>query len=170
MAIINQYRAIYPVEKTYFETSETYVNATSMEKAVSMLNSQYGSEPIIISKIRDNVLTENPETYVNFEIKSYYFDEDTQQEIEIPNCIAYPTSIPNAVRGNTVYLSAPNYTFNELIEDDDELIEDEEISVTYTFEKWIYDNEEFTDNPYVFTIPLDEEITEITIKAIYIKS
>lgn len=164
MAIINQYRAIYPVEKTYFETSETYINATSMEKAVSMLHTQYGSEPITISKIRDDVLTEiTSETSVNFEIKSYYFDEDTQQEIEIPNCIAYPTSIPNAVRGNTVYLSAPNYTFNELIED-------EEISITYTFEKWIYDNEEFTDNPYVFTIPLDEGITEITIKAIYIKS
>ena len=164
MAIINQYRAIYPVEKTYFETSETYINATSMEKAVSMLHTQYGLEPITISKIRDDVLTEiTSETSVNFEIKSYYFDEDTQQEIEIPNCIAYPTSIPNAVRGNTVYLSAPNYTFNELIED-------EEISVTYTFEKWIYNNEEFTDNPYVFTIPLDEEITEITIKAIYIKS
>lgn len=160
MAIINQYKATYPIANTSFQTNEVYVNATSMEKAVSLLNLRYENEPNIISKLRDNVLTEvTSETTVNFQIKSYYIDEDTQEEIEIPECVAYPTIISNAVRGNTVYMSAPNYQFTEIV--------NEEITRTYTFEKWIYDNEEYTNNPQEFVIPLDESVTTVTMKAIY---
>lgn len=159
MAVINQYKGTYPSTVNNFESDYYFVNATSMEKAVNMLTTQYGKEPTIIAKLQDNVLTEvTSETNVNFQIKSYYIDEDTQQEIEVSKCIAYPTSIPNATRGNIVYLSAPNYTFIE-----------NEISVTYTFEKWIINDEEFTDNPHEYVIPLDESVTDIIIKAIYTK-
>ena len=157
MAIINQYKATYPSTINNFESDSFYINATSMEKAVEMAKLQYGSEPTICTRVHDNVLTEvTSATTVNFQIKSYYIDEDTQEEIEVPNCVAYPTSIPNTPRGNTVYLSAPNYQFEE-----------DDVLRTYTFEKWIYNNEEFTDNPHEFVIPLDESVTDVIIKAIY---
>ena len=163
MAVINQYKATYPSTVNNFESDSHYINATSMEKAVEMATLQYGKEPTICTKIRENVLTEvTSSTTVNFQIKSYYIDEDTQQEIEVSKCVAYPTSIPNATRGNTVYLSSPNYTFTEMINED-------EITITYTFEKWVIVNEEFTDNPHEYVIPLDESVTDIIIKAIYTK-
>ena len=37
----------------------------------------------------------------------------------------------------------------------------------YEFEKWIIDDEEFTDNPHEFVISLDESVTDVIIKAIY---
>ena len=56
-----------------------------MEKAVNMITTEKGSEPIMISKIHDNVLTEpTEETTVAFEIKSYYIDEESGEEIEVP--------------------------------------------------------------------------------------
>lgn len=157
MAIINEYKATYPIRNTTWQTENVYINATSMEKAVNMLNAQYGNEPEIISKIRDNVLTEvTSASTVTFYIKSYYIDEDTQQEIEVPSCISYPPIITDCQRGTTVYMSAPNYQISE-----------EGILRTYTFEKWVYGTEEWTDNPHMFTIPLDESVTEVTVKAIY---
>ena len=160
MAIINEYKATFPIKNTSWQTNTVYINATSMEKAVNMLTLEYGEEPTDCVRIRDNVLTEvTSATTVNFQIKSYYIDEE-EQEIEVPNCIAYPTSLPTATRGNTVYLSAPNYQF---VETEDE----EEITRTYTFEKWVYDGNEFTDNPHEFVIPLDESITDVIVKAIY---
>ena len=61
MAIINQYKAIYPIVNSRFENEDIYINATSMEKAVNMITTEKGSEPIMISKIHDNVLTEPTE-------------------------------------------------------------------------------------------------------------
>ena len=157
MAEINQYKVTYPITINNFESNSYYINATSMEKAVEMSNLEHGSEPTICARVHDNVLTEvTSATTVNFQIKSYYIDEDTQEEIEVPNCVAYPTSIPTAPRGNTVYLSAPNYQFEE-----------DDILRTYTFEKWVYNTDEFTDNPHEFVIPLDESVTNVVIKAIY---
>ena len=73
MAIVNEYKGRYPSEVNNFETDSFYVNATSMEKAVSMLTLEHGKEPTICTKIRDNVLTEiTNETTVNIEVKSYY--------------------------------------------------------------------------------------------------
>lgn len=164
MAIVNQYKAVYPIENTKFENEDIFINATSMEKAVNMITTEKGSEPILISKIHDNVLTEaTEETTVSFEIKSYYIDETSGEETEVSKCIAYPTSIPNATRGNTIYLSAPNYSFTEEIEG-------EEVTVNYTFKKWLYGEIEYTNNPQIFTIPLDEEISSVGIKAIYTRS
>ena len=163
MAIINQYKAVYPLENTRFENEDVYINATSMEKAVSMITTEKGSEPIMISKIHDNVLTEpTEETTVAFEIKSYYIDEESSEEIEVPNCVAYPTSVPSCTRGSTLYMQTPNYSFKEEIEG-------EEVTVSYIFEKWVYDEIEYTSNPQIFTIPLDEEISSVSIKAIYIR-
>lgn len=157
MPIINQYKVTYSSTVNNFESNSYYINATSMEKAVEMSNLEHGSEPTICARVHDNVLTEvTSATTVNFQIKSYYIDEDTQEEIEVPNCVAYPTSIPTAPRGNTVYLSAPNYQFEE-----------DDILRTYTFEKWVYNTDEFTDNPHEFVIPLDESVTNVVIKAIY---
>lgn len=157
MPIINQYKVTYPSTVNNFESNSYYINATSMKKAVEMSNLEHGSEPTICTRVHDNILTEvTSVTTVNFQIKSYYIDEDTQEEIEVPNCVAYPTSIPTAPRGNTVYLSAPNYQFEE-----------DDILRTYTFEKWVYNTDEFTDNPHEFVIPLDESVTNVVIKAIY---
>ena len=155
MSVINQYQITYPSEKNNFESDIFQINATSMEKAVEMAKLQYGKEPVICTKIHDNVLTEiTSPTTVNFQIKSYYIENE--QEIEIPNCVAYPTNIENAIRGSTVYLSSPDYQFYE-----------DDVLIMYTFDKWIYNNETLSDN--VFIIPLDESITEITLKAIYEK-
>lgn len=75
MAIINQYKAIYPITNSRFENEDVYINTTSMEKAVNMITTEKGSEPMMISKIHDNVLTEpTEETTVAFEIKSYYIE------------------------------------------------------------------------------------------------
>lgn len=157
MAILNEYRATYPISNTTWQTENVYVNATSMEKAVNMLSSQYGNEPDVISKIRDNVLTEVTDaTTVLFDIKSYYIDEDTQQEVLVSSCIGYPPLITNAQRGTTVYMTAPSYQ-----------IEEEGVLRTYTFNKWIYGTEEWTDNPHMFVIPLDESVSQVTVKVIY---
>jgi len=164
MAIINQYKATYPSKVNNFESDNFYINATSMETAVKMANLQYGEEPTICTKIRDNVLTEvTSATTVNFQIKSYYIDEESGEEIEVPNCIAYPTSISACTRGSTLYMQTPNYSFTEEVEG-------EEVTVNYIFEKWIYDEIEYTNNPQIFTIPLDEEITSVSIKAIYTRT
>lgn len=40
MAIINQYKAIYPIINSRFENEDVYINATSMEKAVNMITSK----------------------------------------------------------------------------------------------------------------------------------
>lgn len=163
MAILNEYKTTYPNTSNNFETDSFYINATSMEKAVQMATLQYGSEPTICTKIRNNVLTEiTSETTVDFQIKSYYIDESSE-EIEIPNCVAYPTSVPNCARGSTLYMQTPNYSFAEEIEG-------KEVTVNYTFEKWVYGQTEYTNNPQIFTIPLDEEITSVSIKAIYTRS
>lgn len=164
MAIINQYRAVYPIENS-FECDSYYVNASSMEKAINMLSTQYGKEPRHISLTKENVLTEiTSETTVNFEIKSYYIDSETQEEIEIPSCIAYPTIVENAVRGNTIYCYSPSeYNIEEEIEG-------EITTVHYTFSKWINGNIESTDNPFIVAIPLDESITSMIIKAIYTRN
>ena len=155
MAIINQYKAIYPIENS-FETETLYINATSMEKAVQLISTEKGSEPKIISKQIDNILTESTsETAISFEIKSYYISDD--EEIEIPNCIAYPTSLNNCTRGSTVYMQSPEYY--EFVEN--------EINVKYTFLKWVYNDIEYSENPQIFTLPLDESINLVTIKAIY---
>lgn len=157
MAVLNEYKATYPIENS-FQNKSVFINATSMEKAVSMLNSQYGKEPEFITKLHDNVLTEiTDETTVNIEVKSYYIDEDTQQEVEIPPCIAYPTNVINAKRGNTIYFTAPTYNLNE----------ESGFLGEWTLDKWIYNTTESTDNPFIFTVPLDESITSILIKAIY---
>ena len=157
MAVVNQYKANYPIKNSY-QTDTVFINATSMEKAVNMLNTQYGSEPTFITKIHDNVLTEiTDETTVSINADSYYID-DEEQEIPIPECKVYPTSISNVKRGNTVYFTAPNYTFYE-----------EDVPTIWILDKWIYNGEEFTDNPYLFTVPLDESITDIEIKVIYKK-
>lgn len=164
MAIINQYKAVYPLENTRFENEDVYINATSMEKAVNMITTEKGSEPIMISKIHDNVLTEpTEETTVAFEIKSYYIDEESGEEIEVPNCVAYPTSISTCTRGSTLYMQSPNYSFTEEVEG-------EKVTVNYTFEKWVYGEIEYTNNPQIFTIPLNEDISSVSIKAIYTRS
>ncbi len=164
MAVINQYKATYPSKVNNFESDSFYINANSMQKAVEMASIQYGNEPTICTKIRDNVLTEITEsTTVDFQIKSYYIDEDTQQEIEVPNCIAYPTSVPSCTRGSTLYMQTPNYSFTEEVEG-------EEVTTNYTFEKWVYGEIEYTNNPQIFTIPLDEEISSVSIKAIYTRN
>ena len=164
MSVINQYKAVYPIENTRFENEDVYINATSMEKAVNLISTERGAEPIIISKVRDNVLTEpTEETTVEFEIKSYYIDEESGEEIEVPNCIAYPTSIPNCTRGSTLYMQTPNYSFVEEIEG-------EGVTVNYAFEKWIYGEIEYANNPQIFTIPLDEEISSVSVKAIYTRT
>ena len=163
MAIINQYKAIYPIVNSRFENEDVYINATSMEKAVNMITTEKGSEPIMISKIHDNVLTEPTEaSTVAFEIKSYYIDEESG-EVEVPNCVAYPTSVPSCTRGTTLYMQSPNYSFTEEVED-------EEVTVNYTFEKWVYGQTEYTNNPQIFTIPLNENISSVSIKAIYTRS
>ena len=160
MAIVNQYKATYPVENTTWQTNDVYINASSMEKAVNMLNTQYGSEPTIISKIRDNVLTEiTDETTVSINATSYYIN-DNEEEVPIPLCKVYPSEITNVKRGNTIYFTAPTYTFDE---------EYGELMGTWNLVKWIYNGEEFTDNPYIFTTPLDESVTDVEIKAIYSK-
>ena len=51
MAIVNEYKGSYPSEVNNFETDSFYVNATSMEKAVSMLTLEHGKEPTICTKI-----------------------------------------------------------------------------------------------------------------------
>ena len=164
MAIINQYKAIYPIINSRFENEDVYINATSMEKAVNMITTEKGSEPIMISKIHDNGLTEpTEETTVAFEIKSYYINEESGEEIEVPNCIAHPTSVPSCTRGSTLYMQTPNYSFTEIVEE-------EEITVNYNFKKWIYNETEYTSNPQIFTIPLDEEISSVSIKAIYVRT
>ena len=164
MAIINQYKAIYPITNSRFENEDVYINATSMKKAVNMITTEKGSEPMMISKIHDNVLTEHTEeTTVVFEIKSYYIDDASGEEIEVPNCVAYPTSVPSCTRGSTLYMQTPNYSFTEEVEG-------EEVTVNYTFEKWVYDEIEYTNNPQIFTIPLNEEISSVSIKAIYTRT
>ena len=164
MAILNQYKAVYPIENTRYENEDVYVNATSMEKAVNMITLEKGKEPKMISKVYNNILTESTEeTTVSFEIKSYYIDEESGEEIEIPQCVAYPTFIENCKRGDTLYMSCPNYTFTEEIDE-------EEVTVNYTFDKWIYDLEEYPLNPQIFTIPLNEAISSITVKAIFTKT
>lgn len=164
MAIINQYKAIYPIINSRFENETYYINATSMEKAVDLIATAIGTDPIMISKIHDNVLTEpTEETTVAFEIKSYYINEESGEEIEVPNCIAYPTSVPSCTRGSTLYMQTPNYSFKEEIDG-------EEVTVNYIFEKWVYDEIEYTNNPQIFTIPLNEEITSVSIKAIYTRT
>ena len=164
MAIINQYKAIYPIANSRFENETYYINATSMEKAVDLIATAIGTDPIMISKIHDNVLTEpTEETTVTFEIKSYYIDEESGEEIEVPNCIAYPTSVPSCTRGSTLYMQTPNYSFKEEIDG-------EEVTVNYTFEKWVYGEIEYTNNPQIFTIPLNEEITSVSVKAIYTRT
>lgn len=60
-------------------------------------------------------------------------------------------------------MQTPNYSFTEEIEG-------EEVTVNYTFEKWLYGEIEYTNNPQIFTIPLDEEISSVNIKAIYIRN
>ena len=158
MAVVNQYKANYPIKNSY-QTDTVFINATTMEKAVNMLNIQYGSEPTFITKIHDNVLTEiTDETTVSINTYSYYID-DEEHEVPIPECKVYPTNISNVKRGNTVYFTAPTYTFDEY----------SELMGTWNLVKWIYNGEEFTDNPYLFTVPLDESITDIEIKAIYTK-
>ena len=157
MAIINQYKMTYPSTINNFESDVFYINATSMEVAVKMANLQYGKEPNICTKTQDNVLTEiTSSTTVNFQIKSYYIDDYTQEEIEIPQCVSYPTLIENATRGTTVYLSSPDYQFEE------------DVVVKYTFQKWIYNDTELESN--IFIIPLDENITNVVIKALYTNS
>ena len=164
MAIINQYKAIYPIVNSRFENEDVYINATSMEKAVNMITTEKGSEPIMISKIHDNVLTESTqETTVAFEIKSYYVDEESSEEVEVPNCVGYPTSVPSCTRGSTLYMQTPNYSFTEIVEE-------EEITVNYNFKKWIYNETEYTSNPQIFTIPLDEEVSSVSLKAIYART
>ena len=164
MAIINQYKAIYPIINSRFENEDVYINATSMEKAVNMITTEKGSEPIMISKIHDNVLTESTqETTVAFEIKSYYVDEESSEEVEVPNCVGYPTSVPSCTRGSTLYMQTPNYSFKEEIDG-------KEVTVNYIFEKWIYNEIEYTNNPQIFTIPLNEEISLVSVKAIYTRS
>ena len=158
MGVINQYKAIYPLENS-FESEIKYINATSMEKAIQMISTEIGFEPKIISRQIDNILTEETKTTtISFEIKSYYKSNDGK--IEISKCVAYPTSLNNCVRGSTVYMQSPNtYDF---IEDN--------INVRYTFLKWVYENIEYMDNPQIFTLPLDETITNVTIQAIYEKT
>lgn len=164
MAIINQYKAIYPIINSRFENETYYINATSMEKAVDLIATAIGTDPIMISKIHDNVLTEpTEETTVAFEIKSYYINEESGEEIEVPNCIAYPTSVPSCTRGSTLYMQTPNYSFKEEIDG-------EEVTVNYTFEKWVYGEIEYTNNPQIFTIPLNEEVSSVSVKAIYTRS
>lgn len=164
MAIINQYKAIYPIANSRFENETYYINATSMEKAVDLIATAIGTDPIMISKIHDNVLTEpTEETTVAFEIKSYYIDEESGEEIEVPNCIAYPTSVPSCTRGSTLYMQTPNYSFKEEIDG-------EEVTVNYTFEKWVYGEIEYTNNPQIFTIPLNEEVSSVSVKAIYTRT
>lgn len=164
MAIINQYKAIYPIINSRFENETYYINATSMEKAVDLIATAIGTDPIMISKIHDNVLTEpTEETTVAFEIKSYYINEESGEEIEVPNCIAYPTSVPSCTRGSTLYMQTPNYSFKEEIDG-------EEVTVNYTFEKWVYGEIEYTNNPQIFTIPLNEEVSSVSVKAIYTRT
>jgi hypothetical protein len=160
MAIVNQYKAVYPIENTKWENNFIYINATSMQKAIEMLNIQYGSEPTCISEIRKNVLTEvTLETTVSVNANSYYIDEN-ENEIEIPLCVVYPSELTNVQRGNTIYFTAPNYDFDETYG---------EYEGKWKFVKWIYNNEDITDNPYVFTTPLDESIGVVNIKVIYEK-
>ena len=164
MAIINQYKAVYPLENTRFENEDVFINATSMENAVKMITTEKGTEPILISKIHDNVLTEPTEaTTVAFEIKSYYIDDVSGEEVVVDKCVAYPTSVPSCTRGSTLYMQTPNYTFTEEVEG-------QEVTVNYTFDKWLYNETEYTNNPQIFTIPLDEYIQSVTIKAIYTRT
>lgn len=159
MAIINQYKAIYPITNSKFENEDVYINATSMEKAVNMITTEKGSEPKIISLTNENILTEvTEETTVDFTITSYYLDDD-ENEVEVSDCIAYPTSLNDVTRGSTIYMQTPSYT---LTEDDTE--------VTYTFSKWVYDETEYTSNPQVITIPLDESVTTMAVKCIYTRT
>ena len=60
-------------------------------------------------------------------------------------------------------MQTPNYSFTEIVEE-------EEITVNYNFKKWIYNETEYTSNPQIFTIPLDEEISSLSVKAIYTRS
>lgn len=157
MAVVNQYKAIYPIENS-FENEIIYINATSMEKAIEMLKTEKAIEPKLISLQHENILTEfTEETFVNFEIKSYY--NDGIDDVEIPQCTAYPTILTNCKRGDTLYMQAPNYSFIE-----------NGIEVTYTFDKWMYEETEYTENPQIITIPLDESVTIMTVKAIYSKT
>ena len=76
MAIVNQYKAVYPVKNTRFENEEIYINSTSMEKAVNMITTEKGTEPKIISKIHENVLTEpTSETTVDFDERLFKLDD-----------------------------------------------------------------------------------------------
>ena len=159
MAVVNEYKANYPIEHSY-QTDTVFINASSMEKAVSMLNAQYGKEPNYIAKIRDNVLTEiTNETTVNIQVKSYYINTETEEEVEIPPCVVYPTTVINAKRGNTIYFTAPTYNLDE----------ESGFLGEWYLDKWIYGETESTDNPYIFTVPLDESVTSVLIKAIYTK-
>lgn len=168
MAIVNQYKAVYNIENTPFEHENIYINATSMEKAVAMITTEKNEEPIIMSKTQENVLTEpTEETTVHIEAKSYYIDEsgDEPVEVEIPQCIVYPSLITEAKRGSTIYFVAPPYTFEVNDGTDEPLI----ITETWNLDKWIYNDIEYTDNPLPFTVTYNEAITEIIIKAIYKK-
>ena len=60
-------------------------------------------------------------------------------------------------------MQTPNYSFKEEIDG-------EEVTVNYTFKKWVYGEIEYTNNPQIFTIPLNEEITSVSVKAIYVRS
>lgn len=161
MAIINQYKVTYPVENTSFEHENIYINATSMEKAINLITTEKGKEPLIASRIHDNVLTEpTSETTVTVNVISFYIN-DEEEEVLIPECLVYPSHLTDVKRGNTIYFTAPSYTFGEEYT--------EELQGTWELDKWIYNEEEFTDNPYMFTVTYDESINEITVKAKYIK-
>ena len=60
-------------------------------------------------------------------------------------------------------MQTPNYSFTEIVEE-------EEITVNYNFKKWIYNETEYINNPQIFTIPLDEEISSLSVKAIYTRT
>lgn len=140
--IINQYRAIYKNDKN--ENVIKYVNASSMIKAIELLNTDNG-EPINILLQEKNILTEeNLSTTVN--LKTICVDINDE---ELENCNVYPTELNDLNRGTTLYLTA---------------VPQEE----YQFVKWILPNEEeSTDNPLFVTTTNDESITEINYKAIF---
>ena len=161
MAIINQYKAVYPIENTPFEHENICVNATSMEKAVNLITVEKGSEPLVVSLIHENVLTEpTAETSVTVNVISFYLNNE-QEEVLIPECLVYPSHLTDVKRGNTIYFTAPSYTFGEEYT--------EELQGTWELDKWLYNEEEFADNPYIFTVTYDESVSEIMIKAKYIK-
>lgn len=140
--LLNQYKGQFK------DLSYQFANASTMAEALDVLTEKNSEEPITLSRTQEGVVIAAAATKLESFTVTVAGEDSTD---DVSGCAAYPESLAEVTRGNTVYLSA--------VADSD-----------HSFNCWKLNDEVVSyANPYCVTIPKDEDVTSLAYTAVFQK-